>query len=396
MELELGHSLEGLGRPAPGRPALLWLPLRFLAASDIARVASASRTLRAAARSNELWYRLTAARWRIRPRRFWFEDASESWLRQYHEWHSSGRLPTGLFSGVSDTVLAQDIKSTLCVWLCVPRGDTRLPHGTLRPPVLEGPIVVASGFHDAIDRADFGVSTRPPTRASVASASSTVSRESRGSAASAAGTGFTGVPASAASGLVAESSGRAPATADSQFLQLKLVVQNVSCAADLVVAASDIALEMRTSFSEALTSSSRRDDSDPTAPGGHPLPIAVIPAAVPAGHSAVVAVSGVAPDCDADVVAVRPGGFAVLRVAFSIPARATGSGGAGTLLSEPGVLEQAVAVTVRLRLHRVPVPVEGGGGVSVPVPELPLRFALRDTWRHYRAAGGGLFVRAEP
>ena len=325
------------------RPAsLLWLPLRFLSIVDIVAVSATSKAVRAASSENAVWYGLSSARWGMRCRRRWSEDVPGCWLRQYREWHACGRLPTGFLSGVSDTVLALSVRSTLAVWLCTPRGgDTRLSRGALRLPI------------GATDSTEFTLAVPPSMLCPPAS-----------------------IPLATSS--LDDASSHPAGDSVEQFLLLKLVVQNLAEAA-LVVAASGVTLVLR-------PSTGGKSDGDVARP--EDLAGARIPAMIPVGHCAVVAVNGVeAPaSSQADSVIVAAGGFAVLRVAFSAPAWCASSAAA---MSEPNALEHVAAV--ELCMDRTPLaPGSCAGGAVLT------RLAVHDTWRHYRAAGRGLFVRVEP
>lgn len=334
------------------RPAsLLWLPLRFLSIADIVAVSATSKAVRAASNENALWFALLSARWGIHRRR-WSEDEPGCWLRQYREWHRCGRLPTGFLSGVSDTVLALSVQSSIAVWLCTPRGgDTRLSRGVLRFPI---GTTGAKFTLPVLGNAPPSMAVPPSTPSPPASMS-------------------------LATSCLDDVSSRPAGDSVEQYLLLKLVVQNLAEAA-LLVAASGVTLVLRSTGSAGeMSDGGMVRPADPTG--------ARIPAMIPVGHCAVVAVNGVAAPGQADAVVVAAGGSAVLRVAFSAPAWCASSAAA---MSEPNALEHVAAVELCMSKSSVAT------GDSAAAGALLTRLAVHDTWRHYRAAGRGLFVRVEP
>ena len=408
------HTFHTTGSRNAGRPnqfaeERLWLPLRYLSFSEVIQFSMANKIVRHTALGNLIWYRLSIARWNIRPTKLRGDD-EKNWFGLYREWHEAGRLPTGLLSGVSDVVLASSLRNDLCVWLCPPRGDTRLPHGLLRLPT-EEPLEHAPAV--------LSVWTPFSTRSSVSSAES--SDSSRRELSAPLRTRFTGLQESG--GVATTPVSLIPAVGlelghvhksdllvcshpsdlplqhaldcHSQYLLLKLVVQNLSSAGrSIFVSASDMSLILRNLDTRSKGDADIHLYSD--SPVGAPI---VLPACVPVGHDAVVAVNGVTPTVHADTVAIEPGGFAVMRIAFVVP-----TWRAGDILSEPEALEHVSGLSLRMstvQSFRRMSPedllahVRGTGVIRERNEPINIGLALGEVWRHYRFAGRGVFLRVE-
>jgi hypothetical protein len=327
-----------------GFPSLRFLA--FLTARELVRTGATCTSVRheIASRSNELWASLASRRWGLRLQQRRPSDqieAPDHWLRRYRELHAISRMPTGLYSGIADTILAgPHWAGGVCVWICAARGDTRLPQGLVRPTSTKGPCAVAQ----AVRIAPTGCARRSSDSPDV----SAPHRASRGSS-HASGADFPTLDPDATDSVDSRAD-----VVSGQYLLLKFVIQNVESAEGVFVSGADIGLIFA---------------------GGD-----AAHAGVPFGHDAVVAVSGVAPEVHADAVEICPGGFAVLRLAFFPPDARRGV--ADGHLSEPEVLERTETVTLRLR--------------SKTGSELaPLHLKFLSPWCHYRAVGNGLVVRLD-